>query len=223
MGLLDALIRCRVHYRSPFSLEACVKLILKVHHSDHGPDSQSEYASLHLTVEYARLLLERRTAFESAKHADGSLYRLTYWDAIDWFGGSPGLRDPMPYPESWHVEDYGEPTEGFLRQYLTEEQLKNLNHGCGPQLVAADFEVPEGLLDNTDCNLVDVLEDGILFKSYPNGDDGQQETDCIPWTLILQATNTTGPDPSPPAGPSPLFGADPAAGSPASAALSGRP
>jgi hypothetical protein len=178
--------------------------MLKVHHSDHGSDAQSEYAYVNLTPQYAQLLLERRKAFQSVKQLGDRLYRLTYWDACDWLGGPAYLHQHMVHPESWQVEDYGDPTEAFLPQYLTEDALKNLNQGCGPQLLPATFAPPEGLLDRTQCEMIDVTDDGVLFKSYPRHGDCQQETDCISWEFILQAANATDPDRSEPAEASPL-------------------
>jgi hypothetical protein len=196
--------------------------ILKAHHSDHGSDAQSEYAYVDLTPQYAQLLLERRTAFQSVKQLGDRLYRLTYWEACDWLGGPAYLRHHLAYPASWHVEDYGDPTEAFLRQYLTEDALKNLNHGYGPQRLPATFALPERLLDRTECEMMDVTDDGVLFKSYPRHSDCQQETDAISWELILQAANATDADRPEPADASPLPAAASASGaSPASAPPSG--
>ena len=164
-----------------------MKLVLKVHGSEHGSEGQSQYACVHLTPEYAQGLLKRRDAFQAVKEPGDSLYRLTYWEGTSWFGRPQGFRDCPTNPESWHVDDYGDPTEAFLRQHLTEEQLADLNSGAGPQAVPAGFEVPEWLQDATECSLLDVLDDGILFKSYPKHFDCQQETDHIPWALVERA------------------------------------
>ena len=70
--------------------------------------------------------------------------------------------------------------------------------------------------------MMDVTDDGVLFKSYPRHSDCQQETDCISWELILQAANATDADRPKPADASPLPAAASASGaSPASAPPSG--
>jgi hypothetical protein len=173
-----------------------MKLVLKVHCAEHGAEIQSEYAYVDLTAEYAQVLLKRREAFQSVKEAGDSLYRLTYWGGTYWFGGLQGFRDRPMYPESWRVDDYGDPTEAFLRQHLTEEQFRALNHGSGPQVAPAGFEAPECLLDATECDMLDVLEDGIFYKSYPKHCDCQQETDHLPWDLVEQAAHAATPAPA---------------------------
>ena len=179
-----------------------MKLLLKVHHSDH--DDHSEYAFLDLTPEYARTLLQSQAAFQSVRGSDSNLYRITYWDATpDWFGGPCYLRDShhsgQPYPESWHVEDFGDPAEAFLRQHLTEEAFNRLNQGYGPHPLPEAFYLPKSLIDCTECDILDVVADGILYKSYPKNGDNQQETDSISWDLVRQAASLAADGNPPPA------------------------
>jgi len=183
-----------------------MKLLLKVHHSDH--DGYSEYAFLDLTPEYARTLLQSRAGFHALHQSDSTLYRISYWDATpEWFGGPCSLRDSHqpaePYPESWHVEDCGDPAEAFLRQYLTEEEFNRLNQGYGPRPLPAAFDLPKSLIDRTECDILDIVADGILYKSYPKNGDNQQETDSLSWDLVLQAVSATVPN-APQSPPPPL-------------------
>jgi hypothetical protein len=164
-----------------------MKLLLKAY-GDLDFPSTAQYAFLDLTPDVAQTLLKKRDSFQLISRSGDELVRILYWGSIQWFGSAlPKTAPTDGWPAAWALEDYEDPSEGFLRSCLSDKQVAQLQKGDSPIQVAPTFLLPAELLDDVEMGMLQVEESGVRYRAYPAHGEHIQDTDEIPWPLIEQA------------------------------------
>lgn len=146
------------------------KLILRTYSSDENYNGDCDFAYIEIDRERARRILERMDLLHETYCRDRELFKMHFWDWVDFFHYSNSEDD-----------ESGEIPEGF------EERLPDsLLDEDAWTIMDPEFELPERLSERTECNFLVVCEFGT--KDRPNQ---EIEWQCYPKHTDVRITTTT--------------------------------
>lgn len=154
-----------------------MKLILKCYSDNEWWEGGLDYAILDLTPNLAKLAVKRIERIKRCKAEDNQLYEMYYWDYCCEFFKYP---DEEKHPELFKI------VEG--------ETFRQWDGTFSADLIA---QIPEELLDRTECDQMAVSVDSIKWSVLPKNGNTYIHTECIPVELLKEIAGVQEEKPQP--------------------------